>query len=610
MEQISENLFMHRDTCNVYVIRSGREAVLIDFGAGRVLEQLKSIGVERVTDVLMTHHHRDQGQGLPRAVGEGIRVWVPHMERDLFQDAGGHWQGRGIFNNYNVRQDRFSLLESVRVEGTLRDHAKCRFGSVSFTVVPTPGHTVGSISLLADIDGRAIAFTGDLIYAPGKVWSLAATQWTYNGAEGVGESLLSLQDLRALRPDMLLPSHGDPITEAEPAIDLLAERLQQLLKSRGQRAYFLQQRDHDAFETITPHLLRNKISMARSYVLLSDSGKALVIDYGYDHFLGLPGGVDRSSRRPRLSAIRTLKQKYNVRQIDVAIATHYHDDHVAGFNLLREAEGAQMWAAENFADILEHPSHYDLPCLWYDPIHVDRVLPLEQPIVWEEYELTLYAQPGHTYYAVAIAFEVDGRRVVAIGDQQDDKGDLWNYVYKNRFRLQDYRESAELYLRLKPDVIISGHWNPVWIEKGYLEELYARGTALEQAHKDLLPLDQADFGAEGFGAWIRPYQSEIQSGSSVSLQVEILNPFARRETATIRFIVPEGWRAEREQLSLELDAHAGGFVDCQIFAPLGLQVRRARVAVDITIGEHEFGQQADALITVGGEGGQPGKGGA
>src|SRR5918992_5491186 len=66
-ESISPDVFRFRDTCNVYVLRSGRAAVLIDFGSGAVLDHLAELGVDRVTDALVTHHHRDQVQGLERA---------------------------------------------------------------------------------------------------------------------------------------------------------------------------------------------------------------------------------------------------------------------------------------------------------------------------------------------------------------------------------------------------------------------------------------------------------------------------------------------------------------------------------------------------------------
>ena len=130
--RISEHMFLFVDTCNVFVIRNGDEAVLIDFGSGAVLEQLPSIGVARVTDILITHHHRDQVQGLDRAIAAAARIWVPHHEQDLFANVDLHWQGREIYNNYNVRQDKFSLLEPIAIAGTLKDHSLHAFGGRTY----------------------------------------------------------------------------------------------------------------------------------------------------------------------------------------------------------------------------------------------------------------------------------------------------------------------------------------------------------------------------------------------------------------------------------------------------------------------------------------------
>src|SRR5213593_3097280 len=55
-------LFAWSDTCNVYVLRDGDAALLIDLGDGSVLEHLGEIGVKRVEWVLFTHHHREQCQ--------------------------------------------------------------------------------------------------------------------------------------------------------------------------------------------------------------------------------------------------------------------------------------------------------------------------------------------------------------------------------------------------------------------------------------------------------------------------------------------------------------------------------------------------------------------
>jgi hypothetical protein len=60
---LPRRVHLHRDTCNVYLLVDGGEAIAIDFGSGSVLEHLSEYGVTRITDVVMTHHHRDQGQG-------------------------------------------------------------------------------------------------------------------------------------------------------------------------------------------------------------------------------------------------------------------------------------------------------------------------------------------------------------------------------------------------------------------------------------------------------------------------------------------------------------------------------------------------------------------
>jgi glyoxylase-like metal-dependent hydrolase (beta-lactamase superfamily II) len=557
------------------------------------------MGIHEVSAVLMTHHHRDQGQGLPCAVKADIPIWVPHTEQDLFHSVDDHWQAREVLNNYNSRQDRFSLLSSVPVAATLRDYANYHFGDYTFTVLPTPGHTTGSISLLAEIDGRRVAFIGDLLAGPGQLWSLAATQWSYNGGEGLSATILSLLSLRDWQPELLLSSHGDPIADPIPAIDLTIERLSELMRYREQnpRLFLFRERP---YEPVTPHLLRNRTSMANSYVLLSAGGRALIIDFGYDFIPGIAAGSDRASRRPWLYTLPMLKEQFAVEQVEVVVPTHYHDDHVAGLNLLREVEGTQVWAAENFSDILEHPFDYNLPCLWYDPIPVDRVLPLQRPIQWHEYELTLYPLHGHTRYAVAISIEVDGLRVLATGDQYEGESGLrWNYIYQNEFEIDNYSDSAALYQQLNPDVILSGHHEPLWVRPGYFYELEERGEALARLHRDLLHPDVLGFDAGGAVVRIRPYQTMIPAGEPHTVVVLVRNPGLKAAVARVRLVIPTNWQVDNALQEVVMD---GEFretaVAFTVTPPAGLKTRRARLAADITINGRPWGQQAESLVTI------------
>jgi glyoxylase-like metal-dependent hydrolase (beta-lactamase superfamily II) len=599
--EVAPNVFRFRDTCNVYVLRSGPEATLIDFGSGAILDRLAEFGVERVTDVLVTHHHRDQVQGLQRVVDAGARIWVPPVEVDLIARVDRHWQMRQIDNDYDVRQDRFSLLESVPVTGVVEEYRTRRYGDVDIYTLPTPGHTVGSVTYLVQVDGRRLAFVGDLLYGSGKVWSLAATQWVYTGVEGQRATYLSLGTLAERRPALLLPSHGDPVDRPQEAIELTQRRVDELMALREPERWDLDMRIHAPWQELTPHLLRNRASMATTYALLSDSGSALLIDFGYDQWPGTPLTSDRSSRRPLLESIGALKRDYGVDRVDVVMPTHYHDDHVGGINLLRDVEGTEVWAPENFAPVLEDPLRYDLPCIWYDPIRVDRTLPLASPVAWREYELTSHPLPGHTLYAAAIAFEVDGKRLLATGDQQTfepDGGSILNYQYRNRFRIDDYVHSAELYQSLQPELLVSGHWPPHEVDDAFFERLLADGQRVAELHRELLPLDEVDFGAEGFGARIEPYRSTVAPGEAVEFDVTVRNPFARAEGAAVSLVVPRGWTAEPSRQDVSLAENGEATVRFRVSSDDDRRVRRARVAVDLTVGGVPFGQQAEALVTL------------
>ncbi|HVM16836.1 MAG TPA: MBL fold metallo-hydrolase [Gaiellaceae bacterium] len=595
-DALPDGIERFRDTCNVYVVRSGREAILVDFGSGAVLDRLGDLGVDRVTDVLLTHHHRDQLQGLRRAVDEGIRVWAPPEELHLIAGADELWRRRELDNDYDLRQDRFSLLEQVPVTGTVAEYRTRSYGPVEAYALPTPGHTVGSVTYLLDHGGSRVAFTGDLVYGDGRAWSLAATQWTYGGVEGQVATIVSCGVLADRRPDLLLPSHGEPIHDPGAALARLSARLRELVDLRRGTPWDVEDWWRKPWREVTPHLLRCRTSFGNSYALLSESGAALLIDWGYD-VAPLGGGLvsGRGPRRPLLTSLDALRRDHGVDRVEAVVTTHFHDDHVAGVNLLREVEGTEVWAPENVAPVLEEPRRYDLPCLWFDPIPVDRRLPLGETVAWREYELSAHALPGHTLYAAGILFEVDGRRVLAAGDQlaEEEAQPVPNYQYRNRFRVHDYVEGAELYARLAPDLVISGHWLPRAVTPSYLERIRRDGERVAALHRDLLP-DDLDLRAEGFGARIEPYRPTVRAGEELALDVHVVNPFDRAETAHVVLAAPDGWSGAEG--SVELEPRGEGVVRLRLH-PQG-PATRARVAADLTVGGVRFGQQAEAVVEV------------
>jgi glyoxylase-like metal-dependent hydrolase (beta-lactamase superfamily II) len=429
------------------------------------------------------------------------------------------------------------------------------------------------------------------------VWSLAATQWSYTGVEGQAATILSCGMLADRDPDVLLPSHGDAVDDPPRALALVQERLQELVDMRLPEPWDLEAWLRRPWVELSPHLLRNRASFATTYALLSETGSALLIDFGYDLTVGVSADGDRTARRPLLATLDLLRRDFGVERIEAAVTTHYHDDHVAGLNLLREVEGTEVWAPENVAPILADPLRYDLPCLWFDPIPVDRALPLGEPFAWREHELTAHPLPGHTLYAAAFAFEVDGRRVLATGDQQsNDAGrSVLNYQYRNRFRAGDYVRSAELYLSLRPELVVSGHWQPLEVTDAWLQRLAVDGRRLEELHRELLP--EEGLGPVGFGARIEPYRSASRPGGELELDVHVRNPFDREATAAVELELPAGWEAAPARGEIAVEPLGEATLSFRVrVGPT--PVRRARVGADLTVGEVRFGQQAEALVDV------------
>lgn len=591
IRRISENLFCVRDSCNVYVVKKEDSCILIDFGTGSAFTLLAELGIGRVEAVLVTHHHRDQAEGIAKAVLAGIPVLVPEAEAELFREADEMWQSREIYNNYNNRQDRFSILDSVEV-GVLSDYAVYEYLGMEFRILPTPGHTTGSVSVETVLNGEKIAFTGDLIYAPGKVWSLAATQWSYNGGEGIPHTILSLLYLKDRKILRLLPSHGE-VMETENAVPPTVENLKNLCRLRGQNPRLFLLRDKP-YEKITDHVLFNRTSMANSYVLLSDSGKALIIDFGYDFMAGTAAGVDRSARRPWLYTLPALARDFGVRRIDACIPTHYHDDHVAGMNLLRRTCGTKVICPEAYADILEHPSDYDLPCLWYDPITVDRRGAYRVPFQWEEYEITVYPLSGHTFFASAICFTADGKKFLCSGDQYSgDEGTMPNYVYKNVFGVTDFEESAALFKALDPDWILSGHWIRKEPDPVFYKELERVGRELRELHETLLPGDGRLNPLNDFSVILRPYQKVVKCGEVFSVEAELLDGCG--EETEMELLLPEGFSCEQKTVRPGQGENRAVF---ELKAPDGGR-RRARIGCRMWRDGQCLGTQAEMLVTVG-----------
>jgi len=604
LTQLSSNLYLLRDTCNVYVLKDGNRALLIDFGSGHVLNLLGQIGVSRVDAILHTHHHRDQCQGDSRAAAERIPIVVPEHERYLFEDAENFWRNRRIFELYYVKNDFFTMTQNVPVAGVLRDYDTYRWGPYELMIYPTPGHTLGSVSLVGAVDGKKVAFTGDLIHSPGKVVNLFELQYNYGSTDGVDYAVFSLTRLQEQGPELVCPSHGEPFSQPEPGITDLIHKLKGWYAAYAPESTLTV--DNKPY-AVTPHLVASYQTTSSSYALISDSGKALFVDYGSASGNFCSTYIAATSVHDRMGFVEhtldALRAGYGLKSVDVAMPSHMHDDHLNGFPHLVRHHGTRVWCYENMVDVLQNPRGYNLGCILGEPIKIDRAFRNGDTFRWEEFEFQVFHSPGHTEYQMVLFSTIDGARVAFTGDAFFPRGDgtlRHNLIFRNWVENDSHVKSIRTILEHEPNIVAPGHGKPFLSNKADLEGLKARLEDQQKYFFDVIADRDCDFGLNP--SWVRlyPYQLQAKAGSSAALELRVRNYRSNPMHLQAALVVPAGWKAAPEVLELTVSPKgdaSGGF---SVAIPENWDRAKPRVALaaDIMADGQYLGQIAEGVADV------------
>ena len=602
--QLSPSLWWYRDTCNVFLWTAGQHGLLVDFGSGGILDVLDGAGVREIAAVVHTHHHRDQCGGDARAAALGIPIWVPARERALFDSVEAFWRLRRTYDSYDASSLGFTRATSVPIARSLMDHERVTWSGGQLEVVPTPGHTKGSISLLADIDGAAVAFTGDLIAGPGRVPTLHDLQWQYGMPDAVGAALHSATTIAARRPRQLLPSHGTPMDDGPDALRALVGNLRQLAgllaETRRNRLWTMWPSSVDQpLARVLPHLWVNAHSVANTYSLVDDAGDALILDYGYpswDHFF--------ADQRFVAHTLDDFRANAGLRRVVAAIPSHYHDDHLAGVPWLQREHGAEAWIHESFAAIVAEPARHDLPCLLGEPIRVDRVLSDGDLVEHAGARLETFHMPGHTMFALGLAGMVDGVRVAYTGDNLL-AGSLSPLraaapIYRNVLRHDSIRLGVERLLAYEPELLLTGHTGAIEVSRADLDEFVAWARELELVVGRLAPVPGLDDEAlDPYVVRFDPYRASVGAGGALETRVVVRNHAANGRSARVSLQAPDGWVVEPAEASTVV--RGGGETATLAFtvgAPLDAAPGRAVLTADVDLGDRRLGEAAESLVEV------------
>ncbi len=617
--RLSQHLHCWTDTCNVYCITAGDRAILIDAGSGAVVDHLAEIGVSQIDWVLHTHHHRDQCWGANRLRAGGAKIAVPEHERYLFEDAELFWRHKRVYDNYNDRSTFFTVGENIPIDAELLDYETFTWEGIELEIVPAKGHTHGSSMFVGQIDGRTVAFTGDLMRAGGFLYQYHSMEYGYGDRQGIVFTLQSAQVLRKRSPDLALPSHGDPIDDPIGDCHRLEDSLMALTRLGGGTRIlgdtfppFAEILPEARYIQVSRHLLwGGPQTCSNFYVILSDSGKACFVDYGHSYSSHMAVGGEREdsdTMRFVVHHLDELHETYGVTAIDLVLITHIHDDHTVGIPYLQRHENTRAWALDEVAKVLASPAEWSsTPCTLKKPIEFSRVFTDGDTFTWEEYEFEIHHAPGQTEFHSVIATTVDGRKVAFTGDNVfTDLAPGWDgglteqlyqtTVLRNSYQLWMHQKCADVMDLVAPDLVCPGHRQLIpWDDSRAIEYR----DFIDRAERTVRRLtgEPADESVDLFWARLRPYLTAVAPRSELTYTLMLRNNFETKTRFEARLLAPDGWLAPDDFAGLTLAPGDRGELELTTTAPDRPQVRRLLTA-EIRIDGVSHGPVAEALVSV------------
>ncbi len=459
-----------------YALVDGDSAMLI--GAARNVDWrgLRMLGVTRIEQCLLTHHHRDTSALVGELLAAGISVRAPKASAEWLSSDGvsRFWKaclpelvpGRepGLkdrtFNAfaYLVHPRGFDQIDCSLEHAQVIDWHNWRL-----TVQTTPGHSRDHVSFAAvrasDAADMAIVFCGDAFASRGKLWSPYSTDWDHWTDMGLKAAAESLRKLAQLQPRRLCPEHGPVLTEdcaaalEETAKDVdevgflkSFERFsKQRLGNEPQYEFLAKEQVATAGEKpwtkLSPHLFLT----GNTFVLRSDAGPILVVD---------PFGANLAEQ------VRRLQRDEQLGPIEVVLITHAHNDHYVGLHQLPNRDSFAVWTLDEVARPIAEPFGRTAFALDARSIRTDRWLKSGETAVWREFSFDIRHFPGQTYFTMGLLTTIDGHRSFFTADNffhANQFSGSGGWSGRNRGWPDLYAQSAQSVLDAAPEWVLAEH---------------------------------------------------------------------------------------------------------------------------------------------------------
>ena len=548
LTQISKDVFLFKDSVNVYAIKDGKKAILIDFGSGEILNHLSEVGVSKVDYIFHTHYHRDQCYGDREALKQKIKIAAPSKEQKLFTEAENFWKIKSYYDIYSFKPTFFVSTYNIPLDLVFKNEDDFEWGSYKFKIIETAGHTTGSLSYLLEFDNKILAFTGDLIHSGGKVINYYDLEYAYTGDGGeigINFTLNSFKELLKHDPSILLPSHGDIIKNPTKDINSLKKKFERVTSAfrldknirleDDQVMEFINNIDKIDNSSEFPHIIRK--GFGTTFIILGNQQNCILIDFpGSDLVFAY-----------NYEELAKILQKNNIKKIDFVIPTHYHDDHIGGIPLLQQKYNIEVYALEDIVDVLENPTHYRIGCLIDTPIKVDRILKDGETFKWDDYEFQIFHFPGQTEYHMGLFGKIDGKTVFFVGDSFQPfllGGPETNNNCINLCQLGENIGSmkcVDILIKSNPEYLASSHLGFFKVNQNILKRYKEHVSQYESIIADLVAQDNPNMGFDPNWICFKPIRIITKPGSVFKTNLIVRNYLKKKSNVEIELNLPKNW---------------------------------------------------------------------
>jgi glyoxylase-like metal-dependent hydrolase (beta-lactamase superfamily II) len=579
-------------SCSTYTITRQGASLAIDCGTWTpaALGETTDTRCERL---LLTHFHRDQCTAAAQWMHAGVDVVIPFTEKRFFEEADILRASYDTYDNYTAWYPGFSGLQDI-TGIYARDYDTLSWRDISIEVLPLPGHTFGQSGYLFELDGTRYLACGDLLSAPGKIHEYHRLQWAYMSFQGHVNLLESLQSVRELAPDVILPGHGEPFAFSPAAIDELTAALAELFEMFHGRPY---QPYRAVFRQLSDHVFEVSNSSATTYIVRDDEGRGLFIDCGYTSGAPISANPHRfiDHLTPRLEA------ETGITDVEWFLPSHYHDDHLAGLPTLQIKYGTKVACSAQLQDLLEHPERYDMPCTVPHATTVDHVIGRDELFCWRGFEFRMEQFPGQTWYHHLITFDADNRRYLSIGDNvsgisfRENRDFVHSFIPKNRTPVSSYSDMPRQILDRKPDMLLTGHGGAVDCKAEQIASWQGWMDRWTTLFEGIIDRPNADYGMDPQWVEFYPYKTRVRPGDELQYEIRVRNHDTVDKSGRLVLSGTPGVQFSTEAIDIAVAAGETAAFEVTARFPDSYQTHAWTLTVDVTWDGVRHGQIAEAI---------------